>query len=82
MDTRDKDIAAKREKARRYAREPGRTMLRSLEVTMQSEHAERKISLSGGIWTCTCDFYMVKKTCSHVMAVQEMLFDDLGIRQS
>ncbi|TYK44589.1 SWIM zinc finger family protein [Actinomadura decatromicini] len=77
----DSAIVAKRKKAHRYTKEPGRVTLREFRVTMQSEHAQREVSFSNEIWSCTCDFYAMRKTCSHVMAVQEMLFDNLGIRR-
>ncbi|TDD32001.1 hypothetical protein E1287_24330 [Actinomadura sp. KC06] len=77
----DRAIAAKRRKARKYTREPERVMLLEIKMTMRSEHAEREISFSDDVWSCTCDFYTTRRTCSHVMAVQEMLFENLGIRQ-
>ncbi|MBO2457376.1 hypothetical protein [Actinomadura violacea] len=81
VDEEDRAIAAKRAKARRYAAEPERMTLREFRVTMRSEHAERDISFSDGNWSCTCDFYAARNTCSHVMALQDMLFDNLGLRR-
>lgn len=66
-------LIGKIEKARRYAQEPGRVTVSSLAADFHGENAEHRITYSGGTWQCTCDFFSQWGTCSHVMALQQML---------
>ncbi len=65
-------LIGKIEKARRYAKEPGRVTLSGLTADFHGENAEHKLSYSDGKWSCTCAFFGQWETCSHVMALQEM----------
>lgn len=73
-------VAAKWQKAERYAREQDRFCLDSLQVTMRSEHDERHISFEAGSWSCTCDFFALHATCSHVMALNLILRKQAGLQ--
>jgi hypothetical protein len=66
-------LIGKIEKARRYAQEPGRVTISSLTADFHGENAEHRIMYSGATWRCTCDFFSQWGTCSHVMALQQML---------
>jgi hypothetical protein len=66
-------VREKGQKANRYAREPDRFALATFEVTMKSDHGERSITYDRGTWSCTCEFFAANRTCSHVMALDEIL---------
>ena len=70
-------LIGKIEKAKRYAKEPGRVTLSSLAADFHGENAEHKLSYSDGKWSCTCAFFGQWETCSHVMALQEMFKQEL-----
>jgi hypothetical protein len=73
IDMDNNDIEDKRAKALRYATEPERFSLISLSVVMNSHHGIRQIQFADGSWRCVCEFYLEHSTCSHILAVQEML---------
>lgn len=69
-------MIGKIEKAHRYAREPERVQLGKFEATFHGGHDDYTVSLNGGEWSCTCHTYqshIVGSTCSHIMALQEIL---------
>ncbi len=70
-------LIGKIEKARRYAKEPGRVTLSGLAADFHGENADHKIRYTDGRWSCTCDFFGHWDTCSHVMALQEMFRTEL-----
>jgi SWIM zinc finger len=67
------ELDKKRAKADIYAQEPERFMVVNLQLQMQSTHDMRSVRFEQGKWTCTCDFFKKQGTCSHVMAIQELL---------
>ena len=68
-------MIGKIEKAHRYAREPERVRFRSLEATFRGGHDDYTVRLADGVWDCSCHTFSshVVGTCSHVMAMQQML---------
>lgn len=74
------DLIGKIEKARRYAEEPERISLGELKATFRGGNNEHNITLTKDEWTCDCDFFRLRHTCAHVMAMQKifnpMLSDD------
>jgi len=69
-------MIGKIEKAHRYARQPERVRLQSISATFHGGHDDYVVSLQEGAWHCTCHTYeshAVGGTCSHIMAMQEML---------
>jgi hypothetical protein len=68
-------MIGKIEKAHRYAREPERVRVNELKATFHGSHDEYKIELENGHWTCNCHTFEshIVGTCSHVMALQQML---------
>lgn len=70
-------LIGKIEKARRYAKEPGRVTLVNLTASFHGENADHRVSYTDGQWSCTCDFFGQWETCSHVMALQEMYRSEL-----
>jgi hypothetical protein len=66
-------LIGKIEKAKRYAQEPGRVTFSGLTAVFHGENDDHKLSYSHGKWHCTCRFFSQWKTCSHVMALQQIL---------
>lgn len=68
-------MIGKIEKAHRYAREPERICFQQLEATFHGGHDDYTVSLSDGVWSCTCHTFSshVVGTCSHIMAMQQIL---------
>lgn len=68
-------MIGKIEKAHRYAKEPERVRLNALSASFHGGHDEYTISLENGHWTCNCHTFESHAigTCSHIMALQQML---------
>jgi hypothetical protein len=66
------DMINKIEKAKRYAEEPERAMIRQLDVRFRGVH-DHIVRLDGERWTCDCHFFHSWHTCSHIMAMQRIL---------
>ena len=68
-------MIGKIEKAHRYAREPERIRFQALEATFRGGHDDYTVSLAGSEWHCTCHTFETHAvgTCSHVMALQQIL---------
>lgn len=66
------DLIGKIEKARRYAQEPERVALDELKARFHGGNNEHTITLSEGVWSCDCEFFRVRRTCAHVMAMQKI----------
>lgn len=67
------EIEEKRAKALRYAEQPHRFSLVGLKFEMRSNHGVRQVEYSDGSWRCVCEFYLENSTCSHILAVQQIL---------
>lgn len=68
-------MIGKIEKAYRYAREPERISFESFSVKFDGSHDSYQVTLDASGWTCSChtfEAHMVG-TCSHVMAIQQIL---------
>lgn len=66
-------LIGKIEKAKRYAQEPERITFSGFTVVFHGKNDDHKISYSKGKWHCTCYFFSQWETCSHVMALQQIL---------
>jgi hypothetical protein len=68
-------LIGKIEKARRYALEPERVSIRSLEATFRGGHDEYNVGLVDGHWHCTCHAFSSHAvgTCAHVLTMQRLL---------
>jgi len=66
-------LISKIEKARRYAQEPDRVTFSGLAAVFHGENDDHKVSFSNEKWHCTCRFFSQWQTCSHVMALQQIL---------
>lgn len=70
-------LIGKIEKAKRYAQEPERITINSLDVGFKGENSRYRVSYGSGKWHCTCNFFSQWETCSHIMALQQILRDML-----
>ncbi len=70
-------LISKIEKAKRYAEERDRIVIRDFSVNFRGEHDTYITGYRDGEWHCTCHFFATWKTCSHVMAMQKILEDML-----
>ena len=66
-------LISKIEKAKRYAQEPERVSLNQLTASFRGEHDSYSLTYREEKWHCSCHFFSVWHTCSHVMALQRML---------
>ncbi len=66
-------LIGKIEKAKRYAQEPDRVTLSGLTADFRGENNNYKLSYANGKWQCSCHFFSQWGTCSHTMALQQML---------
>ncbi len=76
-------MIGKIEKAHRYANEPERVNIKSLDSTITGDNDEYHVKLTPEGWECSCHTFQshMLETCSHVMAMQlllgKMLADDV-----
>ncbi|CAN5604871.1 hypothetical protein BH23CHL5_BH23CHL5_22800 [soil metagenome] len=72
-------MISKIEKAHRYAQEPDRIKVTELAATFHGGHDDYAVSLADNHWKCTCHTFETHAigTCSHIMALQEILKDML-----
>jgi hypothetical protein len=68
-------MIGKIEKAHRYAREPERVRFVSLQANFHGGHDDYVVSLTDDGWQCSCHTFQAHmvETCSHIMAMQQML---------
>ena len=67
------ELLQKQKKARAYANQPELFEVLAIQLQMRSQHGIRQITYTNGDWKCTCDFFLKRGTCSHTMAVGQML---------
>ena len=68
-------MIGKIEKAHRYAHEPERVRFTTFEATFRGSHDDYVVQLRGDEWSCNCHTFSshVVGTCSHIMALQQLL---------
>jgi len=68
-------MIGKIEKAHRYAQEPERVRIQTLEATFHGGHDDHRVQLQDGHWRCSCHTFSshMLGTCAHVMAIQQMM---------
>jgi hypothetical protein len=74
-------MISKIEKAHRYAKEPERVRLQSIQSTFHGSHDDYQVALIDGRWQCTCHAFSSHAvgTCAHVMALQHLLSPMLSV---
>lgn len=68
----DYGMIGKIEKAKRYAQEPQRVSLKSLQAEFKGDNNEYQIELSEGGWKCTCPGFQQHKICPHIMSLERL----------
>lgn len=68
-------MIGKIEKAHRYAQEPDRVQFQSFEATFRGGHDDYHVEFDGQHWACSCHTFESHTvgTCSHIMAMQQIL---------
>ncbi len=66
------------DKARKYAEEPDRVNIHTLEVSFVGNHNTYRVGYHDGDWRCECAFFATRRVCSHTMALQRMLDEMLA----
>jgi hypothetical protein len=68
-------LISKIEKAHRYAQEPERISFEDLTASFRGGHDTYKVTLRDDHWQCTCHTFESHAigTCSHIMAMQQIL---------
>ena len=65
------------EKAKYYAQEKGRATFTSFAVNFEGKNSTHTVTYENGQWHCSCRSFRSHGTCSHSMALQQMLGDML-----
>ena len=66
-------LIGKIEKAKRYAQDKDRVILKELTVKFRGENSDYDINFRDGKWRCTCSFFSKWGLCSHTMAMEKIL---------
>ncbi len=61
------------DKAHRYAEEPERVRLTSLEAMVRGDNGDHSVTLADGRLGCDCDHYQYESLCAHVLTVERVL---------
>ena len=66
------------DKARKYAEEPDRVHIHTMEASFTGNHNTYRVVYRDGGWQCECAFFETRGVCSHIMALQRMLEEMLA----
>jgi hypothetical protein len=66
-------IVNKMAKARAYASTPERVSIDHLELHFHGSNQTHRVEFERGSWACDCDFFAAWRTCSHTMALEQLL---------
>jgi hypothetical protein len=66
-------LIGKIEKAKRYAGERDRIRITALQVHFDGDNSPHEVTMNGGRWRCTCDFFGGWGVCCHTMALERVL---------
>ncbi len=66
-------IVTKAEKAHRYAQEPDRLQIRTIEGTFEAAGGSHVLRLGDAGWSCDCEFGQAHGVCPHMEAASRML---------
>ncbi len=69
----DQRMIGKIEKAGRYAAEPNRVSIHQMAVTLAGDNNQPEGAFDNGTWKCDCECFMLRRVCSHSMALERML---------
>ena len=69
----DYGMINKIQKAKRYAEQRDRIHFEALTVTFNGDNNPHTVHFDQGVWKCDCDFFQIRGTCSHTMALEIIL---------
>lgn len=69
----DQRMIGKIEKAGRYAAEPNRVSIHQIAVTLAGDNNQHEVAFDNGTWKCDCECFIMRRVCSHSMALERML---------
>jgi len=69
----DSGMISKIQKAKQYADEPQRVVIRGLEAEFHGDHDTHMVVYRDGAWSCQCAFFRQRGLCSHTMAMERLL---------
>jgi hypothetical protein len=61
------------DKAHRYAEEPERVHVASLQAVVRGDNSDHTVTLIDGRLSCNCDHYEHEHLCAHVLTVEKLL---------
>jgi len=65
-------LIRKIQKAKRYASEPERFLIKENEVTVTTDHGIKNLKKLEDRWVCDCNFFAENNVCSHTIALEEV----------
>jgi hypothetical protein len=68
----DYGMIGKIEKAKRYAQEPQRVTLHTLQVEINGDNNTYRTELGEHGWHCSCPGFQQHKICPHIMALERL----------
>ena len=69
----DYGMIGKIEKSKRYAEEPERFSFDDFTIKFDGDNNDHTVTCDHGILCCDCEFFSVRKVCSHTMALERLL---------
>lgn len=72
----DNGMIRKYEKAKMYAEERERIEIETLSVNFDGKNNPHQVKLDKGSWECDCNFFQMRRRCSHTMAL-EIIFENM-----
>ncbi len=71
----DYGMIGKIEKAKRYAKEPGRFRFNRFDLIFHGDNNNHKVVFENGKLRCDCEFFFTHQRCAHTMALEYLLKD-------
>ncbi len=69
----DYGMIGKIEKSKRYAEEPERFSFDDFTIKFDGDNNDHIVTCDHGTLNCDCEFFAVRKVCSHTMALERLL---------
>ena len=69
----DYGMIGKIEKSKRYAEEPERFSFDDFTIKFDGDNNDHTVTCDHGTLYCDCEFFSVRKVCSHTMALERLL---------
>ena len=66
-------LISKIDKARKYSGQPYRVKFLEFAASFQGDNGDHTITFHQGAWNCACPFFVKHDTCSHTMAMGQLL---------